>query len=107
MTGAWTLQPGGPEKKLTALKTRTTGNGTNARSVSADDGPSFILQHILTVDAVLVPHIEQRGWDQAQMFSPLSIDVIVRLTAPSRPDTHFATRVASFSQLVSSLCCVV
>lgn len=29
-----------------------------------------------------------RGWVQAQMFSPLSIDVIVRLTASSRPDTH-------------------
>lgn len=35
----WTL-PGGPgKKKLTALKTRTTGNGTNARSVPTTTAP--------------------------------------------------------------------
>ncbi len=82
---------GESEKKLTGLKTRTTGNGTNARSVVAadndDDGPSFI--YLNALDAAVPQEHGRGGWVPAQMFSPLSIVVIVRLTAPSRPDTQF------------------
>lgn len=121
------------------LKTRTSGNGTNARSVRVgwwlvgvfllfrkavcvvdadNDGPSFYIvyshvaihiQYILTLAMVggactngsqrrrRKNNTESREREReredrvpklSQMFCPLSIDVIVRLTAPSRPDMN-------------------